>query len=233
MKKSILLFAAIFAAVVLQAQNAEEIVKKYTVANKYDKISGIQTVRITGRMSMMGMDIPMEISMKNPDKIRTVMSIQGQEMVTAIDGNIGYTIAPMSGSNEPTEIPLSQIEQSRNNLIFYNYMEDYLKKGKLTLEGSENVGDRPAFKLKINMDAGTTMYAFIDKASYLMIKGTVNTNANGTDVTADIIFSDFKDNDGVFLPMKQTTSMTGMEFVMVYDKVEVNIPMVDSLFKLK
>jgi outer membrane lipoprotein-sorting protein len=233
MKKTILLLAAIFAVVAIHAQTAQEIVKKYTVANKLDKMSAISTVKISGKMSMMGMEMPMEMWMKNPDKIRTVVNIQGQEMVTAIDGAKGYTINPMSGSNEPTEIPLSQIEQSKNNIVFYNYMEDYLKKGKLTLEGSENVGDKPAFKMKIEMDGGTTMWVFIDKGSYLMVKGTVNANSNGTAVTADIIFSDFKDNNGVFLPMKQATSANGMEFTMIYDKVEVNIPMEDSLFKLK
>jgi outer membrane lipoprotein-sorting protein len=233
MKKSILIVAAIFAVVAVHAQTAEEIVKKYTVANKLDKISGISTVKITGKMSMMGMDMPMTMWMKNPDKIRTVMSINGQDMITAIDGTKGWTINPMGGSAEPTELPMGQIEQSKNNLVFYNYMEDYLKKGKLVLDGSENVGDKPAFKLKITMDGGTTMWVFIDKSSYLMVKGTVNASSNGTDVTADIIFSDFKDNNGVFLPMKQTTTANGMEFTMVYDKVEVNVPMDDSLFKLK
>jgi hypothetical protein len=233
MKKSILLVAAIFAVVAIQAQTAEEIVKKYTVANKLDKLSGISTVKITGKMSMAGMEIPMEMWMKNPDKLKTVTNINGQEMVTAIDGTKGFTINPMSGSNEPTEISISQIEQSKNSLVFYNYLEEYLKKGKLTLEGSENVGDKPAFKLKIDMEGGTSMSVLIDKSSYLMVKGTINTNSNGMAVTADIVFSDFKDNSGVFLPMKQTTSANGMEFVMIYDKVEVNIPMEDSLFKLK
>jgi hypothetical protein len=233
MKKSILLLASVFAVVAIHAQTAEEIVKKYTVANKLDKLSGISTVKITGKMSMTGMEIPMEMWMKNPDKLKTVMNLNGQEMVTAINGTKGYTINPMTGSTTPTEMPISQVEQSKNSLVFYNYMEEYLKKGKLTVEGSENVGDKPAFKMKIDIDGGTTMMVFIDKSSYLMVKGTINTNNNGMAVTADIVFSDFKDNGGIFLPMKQTTSANGMEFVMIYDKVEVNIPMEDSLFTLK
>jgi hypothetical protein len=129
-------------------------------------------------------------------------------------------------------MPLSQIDQSKNSLIFYNYLEAYLKNGKLTLDGSENVGDKPAFKLKIAMDGGTTMWIFIDKSSYLMVKSTVNASSNGVDVVADILYSDFKDNNGVFLPMKMSTTANGMEILMVYDKVEVNIPMEDSIFKL-
>jgi len=233
MKKTILLLVAVFAAVSINAQTVQEIVKKYTTANKLDKVSSISTVKITGRMSMMGTDMPMELWMKNPDKLKTVMNFNGQDMVTAINGNKGFTINPMSGSTTPTELPLSQIEQNKNSLIYYNYLDEYLKKGKVTLEGSENVGDKPAFKLKILMDEGTTMTVFIDKGSFLMIKGTLNTSANGVDVNADIIYSDFKDNNGVFLPMKQTTTANGMEFIIIYDKVEVNIPMEDSVFNLK
>jgi hypothetical protein len=170
--------------------------------------------------------------MKNPDKLKQVMSFNGQEIITAIDGTKGYTINPMSGSTSPTEIPLSQVEQSKNSLIYYNYLDAYLKKGKLTLEGTENVSDKPAFKLKINMEGGTTMWIFIDKSSYYMVKATINANANGVDVVADVIYSDFKDTNGVFLPMKQSTSANGMDIVMVYEKVEVNIPMEDSIFKL-
>jgi hypothetical protein len=232
MKKSILLLAAIFAVAVIHAQTAEEIIKKYTVANKLDKLSAISTVKITGKMSMMGTELPMELWMKSPDKLKQVMSFNGQEIVSAIDGTKGYMINPMSGSTTPTEMPLGQIEQSKNSLVFYNYMEAYLKNGKLTLEGSENVGDKPAYKLKIVMDGGTTMWAFIDKSSYLMVKASVNTSSNGVDVTADILYSDFKDNNGVFLPMKMNTSANGMEIIMIYDKVEVNIPMEDSIFKL-
>ena len=33
--------------------------------------------------------------------------------------------------------------------------------------------------------------------------------------------------------MKTTTSAQGMDIVMVFDKVEVNVPMEDSIFKLK
>jgi hypothetical protein len=232
MKKSILLLAAVFAVVAIHAQTAEEIVKKYTVANKLDKLSGISTVKITGKMSMMGTEMPMELWMKNPDKLKQVMSYNGQDIVSAIDGAKGYVINPMSGSNTPTEMPLSQVEQSKNSLIYYNFLDAYLKNGKLTLDGSENVGDKPAFKLKIVMEGGTTMWAFIDKSSYLMVKATVNANSNGVDVVADVIYSDFKDNNGVFLPMKQSTTANGMDFIMIYDKVEVNIPMEDSIFKL-
>jgi hypothetical protein len=62
---------------------------------------------------------------------------------------------------------------------------------------------------------------------------TMEVEQQGQSAIVDMFFSDFKDTDGVFLPMKTTISSQGMEFVTTYTKVEVNIPMEDSIFKLK
>lgn len=228
MKRSILFFAALLVVLIMNGQTAEEIVKKYSVANKLDKIGQFTTIKTTGKMTMQGMDIPIVTWMKKPDKMRMEMSIMGQQMITTIDGTKGYMLNPMAGS-EPTELPMDQIEQNSQNNVFNNYMENYLKKGKLTYVGAENVGDKPAFKLKLEINATTTAMMFIDKVSYLLVKTSVST-AQGS---ADMIYSDFKDNNGVFLPMKTTTSAMGQEMVMSVEKVEVNIPMEDTLFKLK
>ena len=61
-----------FDAVIINAQTLDEIVKKYSEANKLDKVSGLKPLKITAKMSVMGMDMPMEMWMKNPNKIKTV-----------------------------------------------------------------------------------------------------------------------------------------------------------------
>jgi len=70
----------------LNAQTLDEIVKKYSIANKLDKVSGLSTVKITAKMSMMGMDMTMEMWMKNPNKIKTVTSVQGQDIIAVLTG---------------------------------------------------------------------------------------------------------------------------------------------------
>jgi hypothetical protein len=229
MKKSILLIVALFSFVIVNAQTIEEIVKKYTVANKLDKIGSISTIKVSGKMSVQGMDLTMDMWMKNPDKMKVVMNVMGQEVISVINGNKGYTTNPMAGSTDPVAMTETQVQQTANQNLFNNYMEGYLKKGALTLLGSENVNDKPAFKIKVVVDANTTMTMFIDQSSYLLVK----TNASSAQGTADIIYSDFKDNNGVFLPMKTTTSAMGQEMVMIYNKVEVNIPMDETLFIVK
>jgi len=233
MKKLFFVLTGLIITIAINAQNLEEIVKKYSAANMQDKISALSTIKITGKMSMMGMDLPLEMWMKNPNKIKTVTNFNGQEMISVFDGVKGYSINPMTGSAEPVEMSADQVKQTQTSNLFNNFMETYLKEGKLTLLGEENVNDKAAFKIKVNLDGGNTTDMFIDKASYLLVKNSTTVSSQGTTVTVDSYPSDYKETNGLLLPMKTTSSAQGMEFTIIFDKVEVNIPIEDSVFKVK
>ncbi len=231
MKKLVLLMAGLITVAVINAQSLDEIVKKYSEANKQDKLSALSTVKVTGKMSMMGMELPLEIWMKKPNKIKTVANFNGQAMVSVFDGVKGYSINP--GSASPVEMTPDQVKQTQNSNVFQNILANYLKDGKLTLEGEESVNSKPAYKLKAVIEGGNSVNLFIDKGSYLLVKTSTTVNQGGTLITADSYMTNYTDNNGVFLPMKTTTSASGMEVAITFDKVEVNLPMDDSVFKVQ
>ncbi|MGE5420040.1 MAG: hypothetical protein ACM3UT_07620, partial [Chloroflexota bacterium] len=165
MKKVLTVFACLMAVAVLNAQSLEEIVQKYSEANRYDRIKDLSTIKISAKMSMMGMDVPMEMWMKNPDKIKTVTNFNGQEMITAFDGTKGYMVNPMTGSTTPVEMSAEEAKQAQNNNMFKNSLANYLKEGKLTLLGEESVNNKPAFKIKADLDGVNSSVMFIDKAT--------------------------------------------------------------------
>jgi hypothetical protein len=233
MKKLFLMITCLLAVAVVNAQSLEEIVKKYTAANKLDKVGSLKTIKLTGKMSMMGMDIPVEIWMKNPDKIKSVTNINGQEMVQVFDGVKGYVINPTAGSTEPVEMDEQTLKSIQRNNMFSNYMDTYLKNGQLALAGEESVNGSPAHKIKATIEGGIVLDLFIDKASYLMTKSSVTMDAQGQTMTMDTYPSDYKEVSGLFMPMKNTMSVMGQEFVQTYSKVEVDIPIDDSVFQLK
>jgi len=233
MKKIFTLIAGLLVVTALNAQSLEEIVKRYSDANRYDRIKDLSTIKISAKMSMMGMDVPMEMWMKNPDKIKTVTNFNGQEMITVFDGTKGYMINPMTGSTTPVEMSDVEAKQTQNNNMFKNSLESNLKEGKLTLMGEENVNNKPAFKVKADIDGVNSAIMFIDKETYLLTKTSTTVNQQGMTMTVDSYPSDYKEFSGLLLPMKTTTSAQGMDIVMVFDKVEVNVPMDDSIFKLK
>jgi outer membrane lipoprotein-sorting protein len=233
MKKLLLSVSFLLAVTAINAQSLEDIITNYTTANKLDKISNFKTIKLTAKTSMMGMDMPMEMWMKNPDKIKSVTNFNGQEIVSVFDGEKGYMINPMAGSNEPVEMTAEQLKDVVKSNMFHNYMADYLKSGKLTLEGEDNVNGKPAFKVKAALDGGNTATMFIDKSTYLLLKTVAAVNQGGMAMTVESFPSDYTETNGILLPMKTTTSASGMEIITTFTKVEVDIPMEDSIFKIK
>ena len=179
-------------------------------------------------MSMMGMQMPMTMWMKNPNKIKTVTSMNGQEMIQVYDGVKGYKVNPMAGSSAPVEMTSEEIKQIIRTNMFQNYMALYLKNGQLILAGEENVNNKPAYKVKATSEGGTVINLFIDKTSFLLVK--ISTTASG--MTIDSFPADYTETKGFLIPMKTTTSAQGMEFVMNFTKVEVDTPMDESVFKI-
>ncbi|MCX6261534.1 MAG: hypothetical protein NTY95_12030 [Bacteroidia bacterium] len=233
MKKLFLAVSFLLAVAALNAQSLEDIINNYTVANKLDNISHFKTIHVSAKMSMMGMDMPMEMWMKNPNKIKIVTNMNGQDMVQAFDGEKGYTISPMTGSTAPVEMTAEQLKNATMSNMFNNYMAQYLKEGKLTLEGEGNVNGKPAFKIKASLDGGNSATKYIDKSTYIILKTVTDVNQGGMTMAMESFPSDYKETNGILLPMKTTMSASGMEIVTTFTKVEVDVPIEDSVFKIK
>jgi hypothetical protein len=233
MKKLIFITTGLIIMSVISAQSLDEIVKKYTEANKLDHIASLKTIKITGNMSMMGMEMPMVMFMKNPNKIKLVTTFNGQDMIHVFDGEKGYVVSPMTGSTDPVEMNPEQLNQTLRSNMFQNFMNSYLKNGQLALVGEENVNDKPAYKIKATIEAGTVIDMFIDKSSYFLVKTSTTTSMNGMTVTMDSYLSDYTDTSGVMIPMKTTNSAQGMNILINFTKVEMDVPMEDSIFKIK
>jgi hypothetical protein len=229
MKKLIFVMTGLIIMSVVSAQSLEEIVKKYTEANKLDKVANLKTIKITANMSMMGMEMPMVMWMKNPNKFKSVTTFNGQDMVQVFDGEKGFVVSPMTGSTEPVEMTPDQVKQTLRSSMFQNYMATYLKNGQLALAGEENVKDKPAYKIEATVEGGTVIDMFIDKSSFFMVKTA--TTVSG--VTMESYPTDYTETNGIMIPMKTSISAQGMDILTSFTKVEVDLPMEDSLFKIK
>ncbi len=74
---------------------------------------------------------------------------------------------------------------------------------------------------------------YIDKTSYLILKTVADVNQGGMAVSVESYPSEYTETSGLLLPMKTTTSASGMEIVITFTKVEVDVPIEDSVFKIK
>ena len=226
--------AGLITVSVINAQSLDVIMKNYATAMKSDKLAKVTSIRITGKMSAMGMEMPMVMYMKNPNKIKVTYSFSGQEMVSVFDGEKGYMINPLTGSTEPVELTGEQLKQIQNNNVLKNELLNYYNKGQVILMGQEDVNGKPANKLKVNMEGADPIYMYLDKNTNLLVKNTATVDQMGTEMTIDSYMTDYVDIDGVVMPKKTTAMANGMEAaVITIDNIEVNIPMEDSVFRIK
>ncbi len=234
MKRVLIVFAATILVAALQAQSLEEIVKKNAVAMKSDKLENITTARITGKVSQMGMEMPITMVMKRPNKVKVSTSMNGMEIVQMFDGQKGYMLNPFAGSSEMTELPAEQAKQIERNNMFVNQLKRSFAEGTLELAGEEVIDSKPAFKLKMKMDGVDDAYMFIDKGTYLPVMTRVTVTQMGNTVEVELYTMEFTDFNGLFLPKRTVTYAGGMEVAsLIYEKVEVNIPVDDSEFMKK
>jgi hypothetical protein len=228
---SLLLLPSVIALV--QGQSLEQIINSHSAAMKQDKLADITTIRITGSISVIGMEMPLEMLIKKPDKIKIAYSISGQDMISVFDGEKGYMINPMLGSTDPVELNEEQLKDVQNNNVFQDQLQEYLKNDQLSLEGEENIDGKPAFKIKAESGVNP-VYIFIDKDSYFIVKTSSSVNQMGTVTEVDTYMSDYAEVNGIVIAKKTTSMANGMEAsVFTMDKIEVNIPIDDTVFKLQ
>ncbi len=186
------------------AQTLDDILKKHFEAVGQEKLMAAKDIYIKAKVSQMGMDIPMEMKVKRPDKFLITMEVQGQKITQAFNGEKGWLIAPGLAS-EPQELTgdmLEQAKQQPETLVegdLYNYKEkgstaDFL--GKVNLDGND------AFRIKLTTSDGNERDFFINATTYLIDKANATISSGGQSVDVEQTMSDYKTIDGITMPLK-------------------------------
>ena len=234
MKRVFAISAALMLTLLAGAQSLQEIIQKNYEATNQAAFEKAQTIVISARAYQGGMEIPMVISIKNPDMVRINMTVQGMEIVQAFDGTKGYMINPMMGSSDPIEMTADDASNMKNQVGFISQLKEYEKNNKIELVGEESISGKPAWKLKAILPTGDISMIYIDKTSNLQVKAGVTVTQMGTEMNIETFMSDYTSYDGLLIPKTTTSYANGMEMmVMMVEKVELNKPLDNSIFKLK
>jgi outer membrane lipoprotein-sorting protein len=234
MKKSIFLLVSLLVASVCSAQTLDEIVNKYYAANGTEVLEKATTLCMEGHMSQMGMEMPMTITVKKPNKVRVVVTFSGMEIITAFDGEKGFMVNPLSGAAEPVEIPAEQLGSIQEYNMFRDNMLESFKAGRLKLEGEEAVEGKPAYKLTITDEAGKSTTAFIDKESFLTVKMVATVEQMGQLMEVESYVKEYMDVNGAKFGKVVTQFVNGQELGgMTIDKIELDKEVDDSVFTIQ
>lgn len=103
------------------------------------------------------------------------------------------------------------------------------------LTGSERIGDRDAWRLRVGYPDGFVNESFVDKTNWLLIarRFTAPVHAFGSSVTSQAILGDYRPVNGVLFPfsLREVDLATGEEMdVFTWQSIEANAPLDHAVF---
>jgi outer membrane lipoprotein-sorting protein len=225
--------AALTLAIPTYAQTVDEIVAKNIQAKGgAEKLKSISSVKMTGKLTSQGRDVPMVVMTKRPNLLRQEITTPQGLAVNAFDGVTAWTLAP--GADVPREITGPQADAARSNTEFDGPLMDYAVKGHtVELVGKEKLGSDEVYHLKLTRKNGDVEHYYLDVNTGLELKRTAEVVAGGMKQTLESELSDYKTVEGMMVPHTIKQSVGGMPVMqMTMEKIEFNPPIDDALFKM-
>ena len=214
------------------AMTAEELIDKHLEATGgIEKHRSINSVKVTGKLMMMGMELPFTVLQKRPNMMRFDSDFQGASIVQAYDGEGGWTINPMSGTQDPQDLPAMQELGLKYEADIDGIFIDYAKKGySVEMIGEDEVEGTPVLHLRLDTGGGVIFDCYFETEYHLMIKQTSTLSLDESELTQDSFLSDFKEVDGIISAHSiESQSEHGSQTIMV-DTVEYNVEIADDTF---
>jgi outer membrane lipoprotein-sorting protein len=214
-------------------QTADEIVAKNLQAKGgAEKWKSISSVKMMGKLSAQGRELPMTVYSKRPNLMRQDITTPAGKAVQGFDGVTPWVIPP--GADMPREITGPQGDAARSGAEFDGPLVDYAAKGhKVELVGREKLESGEVYHLKLTRKEGTVEHYYMAVDSGLEIKRTTEVDAAGIKQTLESEMSDYKSVDGIMIPHTLKQSVNGSpRMQMTIEKIELNPPLDDALFRM-
>lgn len=213
-----------------QAQTVDEIVDKYVAAlGGKEKMMALKTVKMEGSMSTQGVDLTLTSTRSHMIGIRLDIEVMGTSNYQVANTTKGSAFWPIRGQTAPEDMEPDQFKSAQNQMDLQGALVNYKDKGtNVELIGKETVDGSEAYNLKVTYKNGVVANYFIDSKTSRLVKTSGKQTVNGSEMEITTSYSDYKQNtDGYWFPY----SITNMQGTIVYDKIQTNIPIDESIYK--
>lgn len=219
------------------SQTADEVVGNYVKAiGGLDKISSLKTIRMTAKVSGGGMEMPIIMTFKRPNMMMNEITLQGMVMKQGYDGKQGWYINPFGGKKDPEVLPDDQGKMFQKQSDFEGGLVNYKEKGsKVELIGKEDLEGSEVYNLKLTDKDGNITTYYLDASSYMVLKEKNKFKLQDKEVESEMIYSNYQPVEGVLVPFAYDVKVPNNPMgdqKMIIEKIEANIPVEDSFFKM-
>ena len=230
-------FAVFCLTALASAQTADELVAKNIQAKGgLEKIKAVNTVKMSGKIYVQGITAEISQEQKRPNMLRQNFTVQGMTQVQAYDGTAGWQIQPFNGRKDPELMGEDDVRDLIDQADIDGPLVDYAAKGnKVEYLGRDTVDGDDAYKLKVTLKNGDLIYYYLDPDAYLEIKTEKQEFIRGNVRETEQDLGSYKQVAGVYYPYwieGGTKGNPGDHVRITMEKIEVNVPLDDSVFKM-
>ena len=232
----LLLIGVVLVGSLLYADMAlEDVVAKCIEASGGQKAyKAVNTLKITAKMHVQGMELPIIAYVKRPLMGRIEVIFQGMKIITAFNEATGWSINPMQGETEAKKMPEDIYVRLKEGLDIDHDFIDYQQKGHtLELMGKEELDGTPVYKIKMMKKSGNLKYMFIDAEYFLVVKQISKVKRGENEFESEEIMGDYREVAGIMMAHSTETKVNNKTVEQsTIEKVEVNLPLDDELFQM-
>jgi len=231
-----LLVFCVFSAQI-NAQTAEEIIKKHIEARGGEFLKSVHSIKLVGKLETSGRSYKLLFIKKMPDKIRFQVDMNGTPGVTVFTGDSGWIFDPSQGLYEPRKLSLAEVKQKKPLITYLMvFFDDLLlnyknRKCKVSYIGKEKINNHTAYKILVMMQDGTIITYYIDTKTYLDYRHKVL--FPDLDVVFDIELSQFVFVEGLNIPLVFESKVKDQSMTKVtIETIKINPELNDKYFSI-
>jgi outer membrane lipoprotein-sorting protein len=217
-------------------QSVDEIIAKNIQAHGgLEKMKTVATLRLTGQFREGSLRAVYVQENKRPNKVREDLVVQGMALINAYDGKTGWRISPFEGRKDPDLLSTDDTKSLLEDADIDGQLVDYKNKDhRAELMGHDSVEGTDCYKIKLTLSNGDVRYYYIDADSFLELKVETERDIRGSIQYGEILYGDYEQVNGIYYPFAIETGMKGdpTRDKITVDKVEVNVPVPDSVFSM-
>ena len=204
-----------YEAAVPEGLTADAVIEKYIEAiGGKGKLEDVESYSMTAEAEMQGMKLNLEMKKTDKDQFMQDVKMMGNSVSKQVlDGDKGYMV------NQGQRKDLSEEEISKIKEESAPFPElNYLSAGGISLEGTEMVGEKSAYKIKVT-DGKT---AFYDTETGLKLQEVNVAEIQGQQMQSTFSFEDYKEVSGILFPFKLIQTVGPQSFEFIISEIKVN-----------
>jgi len=228
------MLTAVFAAGAFAMDLGELVGKSLDAQGGAAALKAIQSQKVTGKIVTQGMEMPITILSARPNSTRVEISVMGMNIVQAFDGTTGWSINPMTGSQDAQLMGEQEVKAVRLQADMDGPLQNWEARGWVgEYMGQEDVEGTAAYRLRIDTKQDVVIDMWLDAESYLPIKQNTKMKVDQQEVESQMYPGDYRSLNGLTIPFALETRQGDQVMMnMVFETVEFGVAVDPSVFAM-